>query len=157
MPLAKWANLTSLVRSTNFTAKQLHFHVSENFTYYHPKNKSVTHYTLQGKRCEKRLSQMLIIKRMAQPHYYSIIPKYESPGARILRRNHISSTDKRSYLRREEENGENIKGRENSSFYIVFYRNTTVGISPEPSSGSQPRNRPLSSQGPRPCRSERSR
>ena len=27
-----WANLTSLVRSTNFTALQLHFRVSENFT-----------------------------------------------------------------------------------------------------------------------------
>ncbi|MBO5010386.1 MAG: hypothetical protein J6D20_06825 [Clostridia bacterium] len=26
------ANLTSLVRSTDFTAKQLHFRVSENFT-----------------------------------------------------------------------------------------------------------------------------
>ena len=34
-PLAKRANLTSLVRSTNFTATQLHFRVSENFTYYH--------------------------------------------------------------------------------------------------------------------------
>ena len=32
MPLAKWASLTSLVRSTNFTAKQLHFRESENFT-----------------------------------------------------------------------------------------------------------------------------
>ena len=32
LPSAKWANLTSLVRSTNFTAKQLHFRVSENFT-----------------------------------------------------------------------------------------------------------------------------
>ena len=57
MPSAKWANLTSLVRSTNFTAKQLHFHVSENFTYYHPKNKSVTHYTLQDKTCEKEYEQ----------------------------------------------------------------------------------------------------
>ena len=53
LPSAKRANLTSLVRSTNFTAKQLHFHVSENFTYYHPKNKSVTHYTLQA-RCVKK-------------------------------------------------------------------------------------------------------
>ena len=32
LPLAKWANLTSLVRSTNFTATQLHFRVSGNFT-----------------------------------------------------------------------------------------------------------------------------
>ena len=32
LPLAKWANLTSLVRSTNFTAQQLHFRDSENFT-----------------------------------------------------------------------------------------------------------------------------
>ena len=32
MPTAKRANLTSLVRSTNFTATQLHFRVSENFT-----------------------------------------------------------------------------------------------------------------------------
>ena len=30
--MAKRANLTSLVHSTNFTAKQLHFRVSENFT-----------------------------------------------------------------------------------------------------------------------------
>ena len=32
LPTAKRANLTSLVRSTNFTATQLHFRVSGNFT-----------------------------------------------------------------------------------------------------------------------------
>ena len=36
MPLAKWANLTSLdalhSKAANFTAKQLHFRTSENFT-----------------------------------------------------------------------------------------------------------------------------
>ena len=31
--LAKWANLTSLVQSINFTAEQLHFRVSENFAH----------------------------------------------------------------------------------------------------------------------------
>jgi len=56
LPLAKWANLTSLVRSTNFTAKQLHFHVSENFTYYHPKN-DASHLNLTIPQ-EKRLPQM---------------------------------------------------------------------------------------------------
>ena len=30
--LARWASLTSLVRSTNFTARQLHFRKGENFT-----------------------------------------------------------------------------------------------------------------------------
>ena len=61
LPSAKWANLTSLdallCKAANFTAEQLHFHVSENFTYYHPKNKSVTHYTLQDKTCEKEYEQ----------------------------------------------------------------------------------------------------
>ena len=33
-PMAKWANLTTLSCITNFTARQLHFSASENFTFY---------------------------------------------------------------------------------------------------------------------------
>ena len=74
-PSEKWANLTSFVPSTNFTAKQLHFHVSENFTYYsefrpaanisRPRRWWASSPTLFGRICEPDSATLRLRSRVA--------------------------------------------------------------------------------------------
>ena len=57
LSLPLWANLTSLVQRTNFTAEQLYFSVKRKLHLLAPENKSVTHYTFRSKKCEKEHEQ----------------------------------------------------------------------------------------------------